>query len=145
MWKLLLLIPMYYNVGTRSRYQGQGQVITSHRICGMKLLVPALDACFWHNTPHMGLTHMCGNSSTLAMELLQSFDKPLICIRLCCQKQVPRVWISNQCTWKTFNDSSDICLMGYIHSIQNCETSHQTFGPSHRKCPMCQMIFMNTE
>ena len=37
-----------------------------------------------------------------AMELLQPFDKPLICIRLCCQKQVPRVWISNQCTWKTF-------------------------------------------
>ena len=29
-----------------SRYQGQGQVITSHSICGMRLLVPALETCF---------------------------------------------------------------------------------------------------
>ena len=42
---------------------------------------------------------------------------------------------------KNFNDSSDICLMGFIHSIQICEIFRQTFGPSHRKCPM---IFMNS-
>ena len=34
---------------------------------------------------------------------------------------------------------------GLIYSIQICEISHQTFGRSHRKCPMCPMIFMNTE
>ena len=31
------------------------------------------------------------------------------------------------------------------YSIQICEISHQTFGPSHRKCPTCLMIFMNTD
>ena len=45
---------------------------------------------------------------------------------------------------KNFHDSSDICPMGFIYSIQICEISHRTFGPSHRKCPMCPMIFMNT-
>ena len=45
---------------------------------------------------------------------------------------------------KNFHDSSDICPMGFIYSIQICEISHQTFGPSHRKCPTCPMIFMNT-
>ena len=28
-----------------NRYQGQGQVITSHNICGIWLLIPALDTC----------------------------------------------------------------------------------------------------
>ena len=37
----------------RSRYQGQGQVIASHSICGMYLLVPALDTCFRHTRPYM--------------------------------------------------------------------------------------------
>ena len=45
---------------------------------------------------------------------------------------------------KNFHDSSDICPMGFIYSIEICEISHQTFGPSHRKCPMCPMILMNT-
>ena len=45
---------------------------------------------------------------------------------------------------KNFHGSSDICPMGFIYSIQNCEISHQTFGPSHRKCPTCPMIFVNT-
>ena len=36
----------------RSRYQGQGEVITSHTYYGMQLLIPAFDTCFWHNTPH---------------------------------------------------------------------------------------------
>ena len=31
--------------------------------------------------------------------------------------------------------------MGFIYSIQICEISHQTFGPSHWTCPM---IFVNT-
>ena len=46
---------------------------------------------------------------------------------------------------KNFHDSSDICPMGFIYSIQICEIFHRTFGPSHQKCPMCPMIFMNTE
>ena len=35
------------------RYQGQGQVITSHSIYRIQLLVPALDAWFWHNTSQL--------------------------------------------------------------------------------------------
>ena len=45
---------------------------------------------------------------------------------------------------KNFHGSSDICPMGFIYSIKICEISHQTFGPSHRKCPTCPMIFVNT-
>ena len=30
-----------------------------------------------------------------------------------------------------------------IYSIQIYVISHQTFWPSHRKCPMCPMILMN--
>ena len=45
---------------------------------------------------------------------------------------------------KNFHDSSDFCPMGFWYSIQICEISHQTFGPRHRNCPMCPMIFMNT-
>ena len=32
----------------------------------------------------------------------------------------------------------------WLYSIQYCEISHQTLGPSHRKCPKCPMIFVNT-
>ena len=35
------------------RCQGQEQAVTSHRYCGMQLLVLALDTCFCHVTPHM--------------------------------------------------------------------------------------------
>ena len=35
------------------RYQGQGQIITSHKYCGILFLVPALDTCFWHTNPHI--------------------------------------------------------------------------------------------
>ena len=45
---------------------------------------------------------------------------------------------------KNFYGSSDICPIGFIYSIQICEMSHQTFGPSHRKCPTCPKIFVNT-
>ena len=34
--------------------------------------------------------------------------------------------------------------MGFIYSIQICEISHQTFGPSHQKCLTCLKIFINT-
>ena len=37
----------------RGRYQGKAHVITSHRYCGMQLLVPALDTCFWHKNPQI--------------------------------------------------------------------------------------------
>ena len=43
----------YEECCARSRYQGQGHVIVSHNICGMYLFVPALDTCFWYNSPHM--------------------------------------------------------------------------------------------
>ena len=41
---------------TRSRYQGQGQVITSHDIYGTQVLIPSLDICFWPSTLHMWYT-----------------------------------------------------------------------------------------
>ena len=31
-------------------FERQGQAITSHNICGMWLLVPALNTCFWHTS-----------------------------------------------------------------------------------------------
>ena len=45
---------------------------------------------------------------------------------------------------KNFHDSSDICPMGLMYSIEIRQISHRTFGPSHRKCPTCPMIFVNT-
>ena len=39
----------------RSRYQGQGQVIISHRYSVMWWFVPALGNCFPHNTPEFVL------------------------------------------------------------------------------------------
>ena len=33
---------------------------------------------------------------------------------------------------------------GFRYSIQNSQIPHQTFRPSHRKCPTCLMIFVNT-
>ena len=33
----------------------------------------------------------------------------------------------------------------WICSLQTCEISHRTFGPGHRKCLMCLIIFVNTE
>ena len=61
---------------TRSRYQGQGQVITSHRLCGMLLLVPALDICLWHssNRKHYygrGLLHQSEHSKQHALYLIK--------------------------------------------------------------------------
>ena len=37
----------------RNRYQGQGQVITSSRYCGISLFVPATDTSFGNNTPEL--------------------------------------------------------------------------------------------
>ena len=48
----------YEDLCARSRYQGQGQVITSHSICGMLLLVPALDTCFWYASPQLYLPNV---------------------------------------------------------------------------------------
>ena len=33
---------------------------------------------------------------------------------------------------------------GLMYSIKIRQISHRTFGPSHRKCPTCPMIFVNT-
>ena len=44
---------LYVDLCVRSRYQGQGQVIIFHRYCGMQLLVPGLDTCFWHTGHHI--------------------------------------------------------------------------------------------
>ena len=43
----------YQESCVRSRYQIQGQLITSHRYCGMQLLFPALDTRLWLETPHI--------------------------------------------------------------------------------------------
>ena len=40
-----------YIWGVLCWYQREGLAITPHSICGVSLLVPALDICFWHNTP----------------------------------------------------------------------------------------------
>ena len=41
------------DLSARSSYQGQGQVITSHSMCGMQLLAPALDICFRYTSPQL--------------------------------------------------------------------------------------------
>ena len=41
--------------------QVRGQVITSHRYCGMWLLVPALGTCFWHTTSQVAFWGICGS------------------------------------------------------------------------------------
>ena len=40
-----------------SKYQGQGQVITSHCICMMYILVPVLDTSLWHTSPRIITTN----------------------------------------------------------------------------------------
>ena len=50
----------------RSRYQVQGQVLTSHFTCGMKLLVSTLDTCFWHNTLYIGYVYIIDVSTNPA-------------------------------------------------------------------------------
>ena len=47
-------------------------------------------------------------------------------------------WQLGSSVWaKSFHCSSDICLMGFIiYFIQICELRHQTYGPSHWKCPI---------
>ena len=49
-WKRKIKLCAHQDCCTRSRYQGQGQLITFHGYYGMQLLVPAIDICFWHNT-----------------------------------------------------------------------------------------------
>ena len=43
----------YKDLCDRNRHQGHGQVITSHRHCGMKLPALSLDMCFWDTHSHM--------------------------------------------------------------------------------------------
>ena len=47
-----------------------------------------------------------------------------------------------QCSQKTFIVHQTFVWWA-AYSIQICEISHQTFGPSHRKCLMCPTIFVN--
>ena len=35
------------------RHRGHGQVITFHKYCGIWVIVPHHDVCFWHDTPHI--------------------------------------------------------------------------------------------
>ena len=41
------------NLAGVTRILNKGQVITDRSIFGMQLLVPALDTCFWHKSPHL--------------------------------------------------------------------------------------------
>ena len=54
----------------RSRSQGQGQVIISHSIYGIQLLVPAL--CFWNNTSQLSVREITESSSTLSATNISS-------------------------------------------------------------------------
>ena len=47
------IVAVYADLWARSRYQGQGQVITSHIYCGMVFIILALDTCFWHTIHHL--------------------------------------------------------------------------------------------
>ena len=49
-----------------------------------------------------------------------------------------------QCTWKTFMIHQTFVWWA-LYYIRICEIPHQTFGPSHRKCLMRPVIFMNTK
>ena len=40
---------LYEELSAKSRHQGQGQVTTSHVICGMQLLVPVIDTLYHSN------------------------------------------------------------------------------------------------
>ena len=44
---------IYKDLCARSGYQGQRQVIISYKSCGLWLIFPALDACFWQILPHI--------------------------------------------------------------------------------------------
>ena len=50
---LILLVQFRYYV--RSRYQGQGQVIASHRYCG-DVIIPSFDSCFRHSSINLFIT-----------------------------------------------------------------------------------------
>ena len=62
---------------------------------------------------------------------------------------VDQYWVvvpNDQCSLKTFMIHRTFVWWAlYVYSIQICESSHRTFGPSHWKCAMRPMIFMNTE
>ena len=59
------IISIYVDLCARSRYQGQGKVIISHRDWGMLLLVPSLDTYFWHtHTPHI---NFCSTSHEICL------------------------------------------------------------------------------
>ena len=78
----MLLLPqafIYADLYVRSRYQGQGQIITSHKYCGMYLLFPALDTCFWHRSPHMYLRSITTASQCLKIILEPTQPRPFIC------------------------------------------------------------------
>ena len=48
--------------------------------------------------------------------------------------------VAEKCWWFIRHSSDGLY---FICSIQICEICHQTFGPSHQKCPTCLMIFVN--
>ena len=45
------LMARYADLCVTNRYQGQGQIITFHICCGMYVLAPALNTCFWLTSP----------------------------------------------------------------------------------------------
>ena len=57
------------------------------------------------------------------------------------------MWVADfyltRCRWKTFIVHQNFVSWD-IYSIGICEISHQTFGPSHRKCPTCLTFFAYT-
>ena len=91
------LYETFEDLCARSMYQGQGQVITSHSICGIQLLVPALHIYFWHTSflvwyansfykPAVESTFVTAEMKIFIREycscLLEEFLKEVICALL---------------------------------------------------------------
>ena len=92
--------------------------------------------CLRTHFPDVKLWKLCVPSKLHRISFTFSMISP--------EKRNTESWELESVLPKNFHGSSDICPMGLIYSIQNCEISHQTFGPSHQKCPTCPMIFVNT-
>ena len=52
--------------------------------------------------------------------------------------------VPSQCTWKTFKIHQTFVRWAFNILFKFVKSLIRHFGPSHRKCPMCPMIFMNT-
>ena len=89
------------------------------------------------------------NKST-ALPILQKLISIMVCLlgraeytmtswRLLNSLEVLQFNVAEKLTWSIRH------LSNGLYTIQICEISQQTFGPSHQKCPTCPMISVNTQ